>query len=676
VSLIAGTRIGSYEIIAQIGLGGMGEVYRATDRNLKRQVAIKVLPKAVAADAERLVRFQREAEVLASLNHPNIAIIHGLEKSDGVTGLVMELVEGPTLADRIAQGPVPIDDVLPIAQQIAAALEAAHEHGIIHRDLKPANIKVRLDGMVKVLDFGLAKAFEATPGDPGVTSAPTLTSPAMTQTGAILGTAAYMAPEQAKGRAVDKRVDIWAFGCVLYEMVTGRRAFAGEDVTDTLTSIMRDVPDLSQLPSGTFSSVRYVLGRCLEKNANLRLRDIGEARILLQGQVGGESESAVTPARSRARHLVLAAAAALVVGVIAGFAGFTAWPPMAAPAKPVVRFSLPMLPSVPLFRGPGGSLTFSRDGRLLVYVVRPEGLSRSDLRLRRFDAEHDEPIRGTEGGFAPFFSPDGRWIGFFADQKLKKIAVAGGPPTTICDQGRFSRAVWTDDGAILLGTSQGSPSGGSLARVSEAGGTPVDFTRLVPSRDRFHQSPQMLPDRRHFLFTSVGSEGSKIALGSLDTGEHRVLFDGSFGTWLPPNRILFAKGTELFAVPFDLRALAVSGAVERVLEDATTLEFARVVSIPLVAIDDSGSIAYAPLQASKQATLVRADNYGRLTALPATPAAYVSPRLSPDGSRIAVAVEGDERRSEIWIVDTARGTRLLLTPQGGRFQRGRTMAGR
>jgi hypothetical protein len=667
MSLPIGARLGVYEIIGTLGAGGMGEVYRARDTRLGRDIAIKVLPESFAHDPERLARFEREARTLAALNHPHIAQIHGLEESSGAIALVMELVDGDELTDRIRHGALPLHEALAIARQLAEALEAAHDAGIVHRDLKPANIKVRSDGSAKVLDFGLAKALNTAAGIGdaaiGPADSPTLTSPAMTRAGVILGTAAYMAPEQAKGRAVDKRSDIWAFGCVLYEMLTGRRAFAGEDVTDTLTSIMRDPPDWRRLPSGTPANVRHILRRCLEKNAVRRLRDIGEARVLLQDRAD-ELELTDSTSQWQWKAVGSVALGAVVVGAIAGIA-VVAWRQPARPVpKPVVRFTLPVLPTAPVFRSAGGGLIFSRDGQKLVYVVRPEGQSRAELRIRRLDSDHDEPMPGTEGGFAPFFSPDGQAIGFFADQKLKKIAIVGGPPTTICDQGRFSRAVWTDDHTILLGTSQASRMG-SLARVSDGGGVPVDFTTLVRDRDWAHQSPQTLPDRRHFLFTVVGTAGSEIALGDLLTGEHRILFDGSFATWLPPDRILFAKAAELFAVPFDLGTLTVSGTQERVLEDATTMQFGGTVSIPLLAIDDDGSIAYAGVQRGGVGSIVRIDTRGRLTALPSAPASYSSPRISSDGSRIAVSIAGDDRRSDIWIIDSVRGTRIRLTSQGG-----------
>ncbi len=376
MALTAGTRLGPYEITAQIGVGGMGEVYRATDKNLKRQVAIKVLPEAVAADAERLVRFQREAEVLASLNHPNIAIIHGLEKSDGVTGLVMELVEGPTLADRIAQGPIPIDEALPIAKQIAEALEAAHELGIIHRDLKPANIKLRPDGMVKVLDFGLAKATEPA----GVMSSsqsmsPTITTPAMTQMGMILGTAAYMSPEQARGKAVDKRADIWAFGCILFEMLTGKRAFRGEITSDVLAAVIHEEPEWGLLPSVIPPGVRAVLRRTLQKDPVERLRDIADARFRLQESVA-EDVSGVESVRRFRRAQRLAWLSGLLLATMVALGTWTIWRPRAPALDVRLEVTTPPTTSPQ-------SLAISPDGRTLVFVATSEGKSR--LWLRRLD---------------------------------------------------------------------------------------------------------------------------------------------------------------------------------------------------------------------------------------------------------------------------------------------------
>ena len=415
----------------------MGEVYRARDTKLARDVAIKVLPVVFVADPERVARFQREARTLASLNHPNIAAIYGLEESGGTAALVLELVEGPTIADRIASGPIPVDEALPIARQIAEALEAAHEHGIIHRDLKPANIKVRLDGTVKVLDFGLAKALEPVlvPGG-DVTASPTITSPAMTQLGMIMGTAAYMSPEQAKGRQADKRSDVWAFGAVLYEMLSGRRAFKGDDVADTLAAVLRQDIDRSSLPASTPTSVRRLLERCLDRDVSRRLRDIGEARIVLADPAApaigdGDGASALAPPRPLWRRAVPVALTAIVTGALVG----TAWNLSLRPPTPlaVTRFSL-TLPAGQIFTTPSGNrhmVALSPDGARMVYAANTR------LYLRSMSELDAKAIQGTEGYrlvTEPVFSPDGRSVAFFAvaDQTLKRIAITGGAAVTLC----------------------------------------------------------------------------------------------------------------------------------------------------------------------------------------------------------------------------------------------------
>ena len=479
--LTAGTRLGPYEITAQIGVGGMGEVYRATDTNLKRQVAIKVLPEAVAADAERLVRFQREAEVLASLNHPNIAIIHGLEKSDGVTGLVMELVEGPTLADRIAQGPIPIDEALPIAKQIAEALEAAHEQGIIHRDLKPANVKVRPDGTVKVLDFGLAKAMEPAGAAVNATLSPTITTPAMTQAGVILGTAAYMSPEQVRSRNVGRRSDVWAFGCVMYEMLTGRQAFpSGETVADTLAGVLTREPDWDALPATTPSTVRSLIRRCLRKDARRRLPDIAEARIELEDAAGEPtpaSQSTIAPT-SRRRERLWAAVA--IVSLIAA-AAFGAWITLVPkPDARVIRFEVYPPPGADFIAkrgiGQAAGQPISPDGRTLA-VVAVEG-GRQQIWVYPLDSAAPRLLPGTENATRPAWSPDSRSLAFFAGGQLKKVRVDGGPSTVICDgQGRGDVA-WGADEVILLGGRRRAAASGAGGR--RPGGA---SNRIGPGRD-------------------------------------------------------------------------------------------------------------------------------------------------------------------------------------------------
>ena len=412
-----GEKVGAYEVIAKLGEGGMGQVFRATDTKLKRQVAIKILPPSLAADHDRLARFQREAEVLASLNHPNIAAIYGLEEDRGVTALVMELVEGEDLSRRIARGAMPLDEALPIARQIAEALEAAHERGIIHRDLKPANIKIRTDGTVKVLDFGLAKAMEPAAGSsPGVSMSPTITSPAMTQAGMILGTAAYMAPEQAKGRAVDKRADIFAFGAVLYEMLAGTRAFQGEDVTDLIVSVVSTEPDWAALSPSTSLSVRSTLRRCLDKDPKRRLRDIGEARLALDGAHDPPPQGGQKP-----RPMAWAPAAVAVVSLAVAAWAWSSRP--AADEKRSARLTISIPPGAEITSYPA----ITRDGRTVAYVSQL-GADDAQLYLRDLNAFEARAVAGSAGAKQPFFSPDGRWVAFFSRGLLWKAEVAGGAP--------------------------------------------------------------------------------------------------------------------------------------------------------------------------------------------------------------------------------------------------------
>jgi serine/threonine protein kinase len=425
VSLAPGTWLGPYEITGRIGAGGMGEVYRARDTKLQRDVAIKVLPEALAHDTERLARFEREARTLASLNHPNIAQIHGLEESDGIKALVMELVEGLTLADRVAQGPIPLDEALSIARQIAEALEAAHERGIIHRDLKPANIKLRPDGTVKVLDFGLAKAMEPAVESAGVSQSPTITTPALTQAGVILGTAAYMSPEQAKGKPAGKRSDVWAFGCVLYEMLAGNRAFGGEDVSDTLAAVLRGEPEWTALPPLVSPAIVALIRGCLAKDPRQRIGDVSTARFIFDH---GTDVAASVPAHSlsilrRPASILIASTAAAVI------AAYVTWmlKPATAPLLPLARFPI-TLPTGDQFSNSHRHLVaFSPDGSRLVYAANQR------LYMRAMDQLESTPIRGTEGpgisaGRSPFFSPDGRWIGFWQNGQLKKVPTSGGAP--------------------------------------------------------------------------------------------------------------------------------------------------------------------------------------------------------------------------------------------------------
>ena len=569
-----GSRLGPYEITGKLGEGGMGEVYRATDTKLKRSVAIKVLPPAFVADQERLSRFEREAQLLAQLQHPNIASIYGIEDSGDVRALVMELVEGPTLGERLAQGKLLLDESLAIARQIAAALEDAHEKGIVHRDLKPQNIKASLDGTVKVLDFGLAKAMDPTEAvsGPGAVShlaaSPTLTLGA-TQMGVILGTAAYMAPEQAKGFAVDKRADIWAFGVVLYEMLTGMRLFAGDSVPDTLAGVLKNEIALGELPAETPAPIRRLLRRCLERNPKNRLRDIGDARLLLdelasgkldEGTVSGSVASAPDPrlAEARRRSLGLGVLALLLAGVAAYFALVHLRAPHAEAAREVHFQLTPPSELSPTRRG--SAFALSPDGSYLV-MSNPNGIW-----VRALDSVESHQIARVEGPTYPFWSPDGAWIGFFAEGQLKKVSRDGGALQKVCDAVEGRGGAWSPSGVIVFSQDQGRRG---LSRVSAMGGAPELLTRPSTDEEQYHRYPQFLPDGRSFLFLNITSapEVAGVYVGTLD-GEapRRVLEGGDQARYAPSAAaaadsgfLLYRRGTVLMAQPFDSGSLELRG---------------------------------------------------------------------------------------------------------------------
>ena len=649
MSLTAGTRLGPYQITAQIGEGGMGEVYRATDTNLKRAVALKVLPASVATDPDRLARFQREAHVLAALNHPHIAQIHGLENGHGQTALVMELVEGPTLADRISQGPIPLDEALAIAKQIGEALEAAHEHGIVHRDLKPANIKVREDGTVKVLDFGLAKAIDPAAVSRDIANSPTLTSPSMTRQGVILGTAAYMAPEQARGKAVDKRVDIWAFGVVLFEMLTGRRLFASDDVTDTIAAIVKTQPDFSHVPV----SVRRLLSRCLEKDPSRRLRDIGDAWDLLEHPASHVSTDSSVPVR---RWWPLWIAGAVLTSAAVALVFWLVTHRDDAPRIVLTRFVDDLAEGQAMPRGIslGTVVALSPDGRALVYRVQENG----EFRLyRRFlDQVNPEPI-GDPGAAEPFFSPDGEWVGFHVARTLKRVHVRGGPAQTIVElPGAAVRgASWNSDGSIILGGLQG------LWRVDEKGGEVATLaTAADPARLSY---PQLLPGGRVVLLTDENRTGSPtLLILDLTTRTSKRLLEGFAGRYLPTGHLVFVRGNALWAAAFDLDRLAVQGSPVPIVEGirSDTGVPGRAVQM---AFATTGALAYVPGTVSEQRSLVWVDRQGREQPLGDEPRAYTTPRVSPDGTRIAVIMRDAGR--DVWIWDVGRRILKQLTSDAG-----------
>jgi eukaryotic-like serine/threonine-protein kinase len=667
--LANGTRLGPYEVTAQIGAGGMGEVYRAMDAALGRAVAIKVLPDVLAGDPERLARFEREARTLASLSHPNIATIHGFHDFDGVRALVMELVEGPTLADRIAQGPLPIEEALPIAKQIAEAFETAHEQGIIHRDLKPANVKVRLDGTVKVLDFGLAKALESGPAAAAdSTWSPTITSPA-TQLGVILGTAAYMAPEQARGRAADRRSDIWAFGCVLYEMLAGRRAFGpgasadatspssrtpGDDVADTLAAVLRAEPDWSALPGETPAHVKKLLIRCLQKDVRRRLPHIGAARLEIEDAIANHdaprSEGAAAQVHSpRAR---LAWTAALSLGLVAALLAvpaITHWREAAAVDAPEMRVEITTPPS------PDLSFALSPDGRHLAFVAAGNGPPQ--LWIRSLGDTTARPLPGTEEARYPFWSPDSRSIGFFSRSSVKRIDVAGGSSRALASASPSLGATWNGDGTIVFAGAVGGP----LGRVPASGGAVTVVTTLGNGTEGGHLFPWFLPDQRRFVFFARGSRPG-LYLASLDSPAAKWVGDADSGAiYAPPGWLLFARDGALVAQRFDSNAGELAGE-PLILADRVSSIAAN--GAPPVSAAANGLIAYRNDQRI-QRQLAWFDRSGKRLGNAAAPGDFANPALAPDG-RVAVERVVDDNR-DIWILDQLRMRRLTTDSGRDRF---------
>jgi eukaryotic-like serine/threonine-protein kinase len=686
VTLAPGTRLGPYTIVSALGAGGMGEVYRARDSRLDRDVAIKILPAAFALDTERLARFEREAKTLASLNHPHIAHIHGLEESGGVQALVMELVEGEDLSVRIARGPVPIEDALPIARQIADALDAAHARGIIHRDLKPANVKVCDDGSVKVLDFGLAKALEKDPLGGDAINSPTITSPA-TQLGVILGTAAYMAPEQAKGRAVDRRADVWAFGVVLLEMLTGRRAFPGDDISDVLASVLKDAPPLDALPPGTPPAIRRLLKRCLEKDRAKRLDSMADARLEIDDALAAPAADAV-PARPVAANRGLSllpwaiAAIATVIAIVTVTMGRRAATPADTPALYATLDAPPgyvlgdddSITSLPI-RTP---IVFTPDGRSLILLAARGG--ETQLFVRPLDQPDARPIAGTEGAHVPFVSPDGHWVGFWSANELRKVPIGGGTVTTICAQPSPlgpNGAAWSTNGVIVYGDEVSS----RLMRVPAGGGTPepVTTTGVGVGRTRRHVTPSFLPDGR-VLFSSV----STIALGDtrlmvtrLEGGEPApVMDDATDARLLPSGQLAFMRLGTLMTVPFDAAAAKPLGtpaaAMRGVMQSGLRGRSGATNSgAGMYAVSSLGTLAAirGEVLGADPSVIARVGPGSTLTPAEPTTGAPTGGRLwirlSPDGTRAAVRLTTPVGY-ELWIADWSRNvwTRCADCPTG------------
>ena len=667
MSLLPGTRLGPYEVHSALGAGGMGEVYRATDTNLGRQVAIKVLPDAFAQNAERLARFEREAKTLAALNHPHIAQIYGLEKSAGVQALVMELVEGHTLADRLTRGAIPLDEVLPIARQIADALEAAHTQGIIHRDLKPANIKVRTDGTVKVLDFGLAKAMDAAGASTAnATMSPTISIDA-TQAGIILGTAAYMSPEQAAGKAADKRSDLWAFGVVLFEMLAGRRVFDGETVSHVLASVLKDEPNWAALPTDTPVPLRRLLRRCLEKDRKRRLDSAADARLEIEEALttpsieanvfSGAGAVAQRPAWRRALPWVVAAACAAALALVLALQA--PWRSAPPPSPRWLSTELGADASLPIDQGAAAVL--SPDGSLLAFAAQRRSGGENQLFVRRLDQLEAVQLSGTDGARNPFFSPDGQSIAFFSGGKLKRIAVAGGAAVTLCDAPNGRGGTWAEDGTIVF-TPDSAPNVG-LLRVSSAGGTPQPVTTLAEG-EVTQRWPQMLPGGKAVLYTGAPGttawDKANIVVQPLPAGDRKVVLrGGAYGRYLPSGHIVYVHEGRLYAAPFDLNRLEVSGRSIPVVQDVMA---SAVTGGAQFAFSDSGTAVYVPGEPRDINTvpIVSMDRAGKTAPLQPMPANWTGLLFSPDGSKLAMDIS-DGKQRDIWIYEPARDAMSRLT---------------
>ena len=669
-----GTQLGSYEILSPLGKGGMGEVWRARDSKLGREVAIKTLPEEFAKDEERLARFEREAKLLASLNHPNIAAIYGLEEHEGTRFLVLELVEGDTLAERLKRGAIPVEETLTLALQIAEALEAAHEKGVIHRDLKPANIKVTPEGKIKVLDFGLAKAFAGDGSGVNLSQSPTL-SMAATQQGVILGTAAYMSPEQARGVTVDKRADIWAFGCVLYEMLSGRQVFKGELMSDVMASVLKSDPDYKGLPPTIHPKLRDLLRRCLEKEPKQRWHDVGDVRVEIEqlladpeSNVAWEAEAA--PSSRRSFNRVVVVATFLLTVAVTSVATWMIKP--GAPSR-LARYTIALPEADELLNGGRNMVSVSPDGSMVAYTGGLRGSAdntESQIYLRRIDNLEPTPVSGTEnGGRRPFFSPGGEWLAFWSGpstNKLMKVSVSGGAPIPLCDSDNFWGASWGPDDMIVFGQVDG------IFQVSANGG---ESELLVsPQGSEVLSGPQILPGGEWLLFTTTTATGpdrwdkAQVVVQSLESNERKVVIPtGSDGRWVPTGHIVHSLGNVLFATAFDLASLKVVGGTVSVVEgmrradnpqdQPATSHFGISDDGKLVYVDDSTIVGGSVL-----ATIDSSENIERFDNVPQR--RYLRPRVSPDGTKIAV--ESLDNGGTIWIYDIDGGSAMRpLTVEGG-----------
>jgi serine/threonine-protein kinase len=650
-------------VSSKLGQGGMGEVWRASDTKLGREVALKVLPEVFAQDPERLARFEREARVLASLSHPNIAGIHGLEEVGGKRFLVMELVEGETLAERIGRGPLGVEEAVRIAKEIAEAVEAAHEKGVVHRDLKPANVKLTPEGKVKVLDFGLAKALI---GDPmsgersthDLSLSPTLTQ-AMTGLGVLLGTAAYMSPEQARGKPVDRRADVWAFGCILYEMLSGRRLFSGETATDVIGAVVHKEPELEELGARVPGRIRRLLERCLQKDPTRRLQSIGEARVALQEWLENPAADPVAPAAGARRWPWVAAAGAACALVLGAYLGATFLGARSEPEP--LRRSVIQVGENGLFTGFGASAVLSPDGEVLALVT-GSGNEGGEIHLRPLD--RFEPSTAASGGageapYQPFFSPDGEWLGYVTPAEMKKVSTAGGAPITLCKVDLSRGATWGPDGTIVFAA---APRGG-LSRVSSAGGEPQPLTALSDGNIS-HRWPQWLPGGKAVLFTSIDEradnfEGANLEVVTVASGERTIVHRGGYhGRYVATGHILYVHEGTLFALPFDVGRLEATGSQMPVLEG---LESTVVQGAAQFDVAENGVLVYASeSQQGDPFPVVWVDRNGRTEPLWSEPGLYGNPELSPDGRKLSVSLLRGNNL-DIWVYDLGRNVATRLT---------------
>lgn len=658
MTLGPGSRLGSYEILTPLGVGGMGEVYRARDDTLGREVAIKILPEEFSRVEERLERFEREARVLASLNHPGIATLHGLEKHDGLHYLVMELVAGETLEAKIDNGAIPFDEALPLLHQMAEALEVAHDKGVIHRDLKPANVMVTAEGHVKILDFGLAKDLLGPTTASADSHSPTLQKDG-TREGVILGTAGYMSPEQARGKPVDKRADVWAFACVSYEVLTGRPAFPGEVFTDILASVLHSEPDWNALPKSAPTKVRELLQRCLRKDPHRRMRDVGDARLELE-EVTSASAEISTAAPSKRTNLNVAAIVALTAIVTA----FTVWGVLrrdvVSPGN-VTRAVIPFSPDEELALRVTSAVALSPDGRCIAYAVTRAGASELFMRMLN---EPDSKLvaradRSRDVAWMPFFSPDSQWLGFLEQGLLKKVAVSGGAPVTIATIGEAHGASWGPGATIVFAPE----STHGLSRVSAEGGT-IEVLTLPnrEQREKAHRLPEVLPSGNAVVFTRASAdivswEDADIAVMSLETGDYQIVVEGGTNArYSETGHLVYARSGSVYAVPFDVRALQVTGPPVRVLDGVAMWTSSGNAEFSL---SRSGTLVYAPGDARAEAhRVVRVDRSGHSETLIDAERPFSEVRSSPNGKMLALEMGGANHG--LWVYDIARTTMTRL----------------